>query len=58
MSAVCRQVPDNGQTLKKGYDKFPMTGKGDFDILNVHSCHVETVVLMSRVSNEPRTDRA
>ena len=28
------------------YDNFPMTGKGDFDIHNVHSCHVETVVLL------------
>ena len=31
-------------------DKFPMAGKGDFDILNVHSRHVETVVLMSKVN--------
>ena len=30
----------------KRYDKSPMTGKGNFDIHNVHSCHVETVVLL------------
>ena len=25
---------------------FPMTGRGNFDIHNVHSYHVETVVLL------------
>ena len=29
-------------------DMFGQTWKGDFDIHNVHSCHVECVVLMSR----------
>ena len=29
-------------------DKFPMTGKGDFDIHYVHSYHVECVALLSR----------
>ena len=33
----------------KRVDKFGLTGKGDFDIHNVHSCHVECVVLMSKV---------
>ena len=32
-------------------DMFPMTGKGDFDIHNVHSCHVEVVNLLQRMSN-------
>lgn len=27
-------------------DKFPMAGKGNFNIHNVHSCHVETVCCM------------
>ena len=34
------------QAQRKTYDKFGQTGKGDFDIHNVHSCHVETVVLL------------
>ena len=29
-----------------------MTGKGDFDIHNVHSCHVETVTLLSHQSKK------
>jgi hypothetical protein len=33
--------------LKIGYDKFPITGKGHFDIHLINSCHVETVVLLS-----------
>ena len=31
-------------------DKFPMTGKGDFDIHNVHSCHVESVAVLERTT--------
>ena len=33
--------------LKKGYDKFPITGKGHFDIHLINSCHVECVCLLS-----------
>lgn len=36
-----------GQTGKM-HDKFGQTGKGSLDIHNVHSCHVETVALMSK----------
>lgn len=38
------------------YERTPKNGW--FDIHSVFATHVETVVLMSRVSNEPRADRA
>lgn len=38
-----------GQTGKY-HDKFGQTRKCDFDILNVHSCHVETCALLVRES--------
>ena len=41
----------------KENDMFPRTG-GKSDINQEVSGHVETVVLMSRVSNEPCTGRA
>ena len=40
------------QAQRKTYDKFGQTGKGDFDIHNVHSCHVETVCLLSHQSKK------
>ena len=42
---------DNFPITGKWHDKFGQTGKGNFDIHNVHSCHVETVVLMSRIKD-------
>ena len=48
MARDCRVLADGGYQLMsvQPVDQFS------------HSVHVETVVLMSRVSNEPRTDRA
>lgn len=37
--------------VKKGHDKFPATGKGHFDIYRINSCHVETVVLLSKTND-------
>ena len=37
-------IVDNFPQTRKTYDKFPQTWKGDFDIHNVNSCNVETVV--------------
>ena len=31
-----------------------MTSKGDFDIHNVHSCHVECVCLLDKNSSKPK----
>ena len=44
---MSRIIVDNFPTTGKTHDKFGQTGKGDFDIHNVQSCHVETVVLLS-----------
>ena len=41
-----RIIVDNFPTTGKTHDKFGQTGKGDFDIHNVHSCHVECVTLL------------
>ena len=45
---MSRIIVDNFPTTGKTHDKFGQTGKGDFDIHNVHSCHVETCVLLVR----------
>ena len=45
---MSRIIVDNFPTTGKTHDKFGQTRKGDFDIHNVHSCHVETVVLLRR----------
>ncbi len=42
-----RLVDMFGQTSRRG-DKFGQTRKGDFDIHNVHSCHVECVCLLDK----------
>ena len=44
---MSRIIVDNFPTTGKRHDKFGQTRKDDFDILNVHSCHVETVCLLS-----------
>ena len=40
-------VSANGQSTKNAFDMFPRTDRV-FDVLLIHSCHVETVVLLSQ----------
>ena len=42
------ESPDDLERIKKGNDKFPITGKRYFDIHLINSCHVETCCLLSR----------
>ena len=45
---MSRIIVDNFPTTGKTHDKFGQTWKGDFDIHNVHSCHVECVCLLDK----------
>ena len=47
-----RYVFANGQSTKNAFDMFPRTDRA-FDVLPVHSCHVETVVLLSQLKQKP-----
>lgn len=42
-----RYVFANGQSTKNAFDMFPRTDRA-FDVLPVHSCHVETVALLTK----------
>ena len=44
-------VSANGQSTKNAFDMFPRTDRG-FDVLLIHSCHVETVCLLSKLHSD------
>jgi len=46
------EVDKFGHTSKT-HDKFGQTRKGNFDIHNVHSCHVEVVTLLQLSNRKP-----
>lgn len=43
-------VSANGHSTKNAFDMFPRTDIA-FDVLPVYSCHVECVVLLTKVHN-------
>ena len=52
MISMCKNhnfgyVSANGYSTKNAFDMFPRTERA-FDVLLIHSCHVETVCLLSR----------
>lgn len=54
---IYEERKENGQWLKSIEFKLPIIEK-EFTLSLENDAQNETVVLMSRVSNEPRTDRA